>query len=55
MIFQSRLRFDSHDEVREFFLSLQNEVRNLNYLPFHSERYEEAVQQIKKMIELKSL
>ena len=55
MIFHARLRFDSHDEVREFFLSLQNEVRNLNYLPFHSERYEEAVQQIKKMLEIKSL
>jgi V/A-type H+/Na+-transporting ATPase subunit A len=55
MIFQAQLRFDGHDEAREFFLGLQNEVRNLNYLPFHSERYEEAVQQIRTMVEQKSL
>ena len=53
-IFSARFRFDAHDEARSFFLSLQNELRNLNYLPFHSERYEETVQQIKKMIEIKS-
>lgn len=52
-IFDAHFRFDTHDEARGYFLGLQNEVRNLNYLPFQSERYAEAVHQIKKMIETK--
>ena len=52
-IFDAHFHFDTHDEARSYFLNLQNEVRNLNYLPFHSDRYAEAVHQIKKIIETK--
>ncbi|MBF8262406.1 MAG: atpA [Parachlamydiales bacterium] len=52
-IFDAHFHFDTHDEARGYFLGLQNEVRNLNYLPFRSDRYNETVHQIKKMIETK--
>ncbi len=52
-IFATRFSFDSHDEARSFFLGLQNEVKNLNFLPFNSERYGEVMHEIKKKIEIK--
>lgn len=52
-IFGTRFHFDTHDEARSFFLGLQNEVKNLNFLPFGSDRYSEAVHEIKKKIEIK--
>jgi V/A-type H+/Na+-transporting ATPase subunit A len=54
-IFDAHFHFDTHDEARGYFLNLQNEVRNLNYLSFHSDRYEEALHQIKKIIETKKV
>lgn len=54
LIFSAQFHFDTHDEARSYFLNLQNELRNLNYLAFHSERYEESVQQIKKIIQMKT-
>ena len=52
-IFDAHFHFDTHDEARSYFLNLQNEVRNLNYLPFRSDRYAEAVHRIRKIIETK--
>ncbi len=52
-IFDAHFHFDTHDEARSYFLNLQNEVRNLNYLPFRSDRYAEVVHRIKKTIETK--
>ena len=34
--------FDSHDAARSFFLELQNEIKNMNFLPFNSERYQHS-------------
>lgn len=52
-IFTARFHFDTHDETRSFFLGLQNEVKNLNFLSYGSERYREAIQDIRKKIEIK--
>ena len=52
-IFDAHFHFDTHNDARSYFLSLQNEMRNLNYLPFHSDRYEEMVHQIRKIIDTK--
>jgi V/A-type H+-transporting ATPase subunit A len=52
-IFDAHFHFDSHDEARSFFLNLQNMVRNLNYLSFHSDLYAVALHQIHKIIETK--
>lgn len=38
-IFTIPFSFASHDEARQFFLSLQNELKNMNFLPFKSDRY----------------
>jgi len=38
-LFDSKYEFDTHDAARSFFLNLQNDIKNINFLPFHSERY----------------
>jgi V/A-type H+-transporting ATPase subunit A len=52
-IIETPFHFDTHDEARSYFLNLQNELKNLNYLPFGSERYAAAQHQIRKMVEMK--
>lgn len=52
-IFDAKLAFQSHDEARGFFLGLQNEVKNMNYLPFPSERYREARDKVLSQLESK--
>lgn len=42
-IFDNRFDFDAHDEARSYFLNLQNDIKNINFLPFHSERYHAAM------------
>jgi V/A-type H+-transporting ATPase subunit A len=49
-IFDTRFAFDSHDEARNFFLNLQNAVKNLNFLPFRSSRYNEELAAIENQI-----
>jgi V/A-type H+-transporting ATPase subunit A len=41
-IFEKKFHFPSHDAARSFFLALQNEVKNMNFLPADSERYRQA-------------
>ena len=50
-IVDARLEFASHDAARSFFLTLQNEMKNINFLPFHSPKYKEAMDQVKNKIE----
>ena len=45
--------FHTHDEARTFFLELQNELKNMNFMPFKSDRYEEAYARAKEKIEMK--
>jgi V/A-type H+-transporting ATPase subunit A len=52
-IFDAHFYFDTHDEARSYFLNLQNEVKNLNYLSFRSDRYADAIHRVKKMIDTK--
>ena len=53
-VFDTHFFFDSHDSARTFFLELQNEIKNMNFMPFKSERYEEAFQRIhEKMHKMK--
>lgn len=41
-IFDKKFHFETHDEAREFFLTLQNEIKNLNFMPFHNESYKRS-------------
>ncbi len=51
-LFEKKFSFDTHEEARTFFLVLQNEIRNWNFLPFKSERYVEAKKAIEEKIQL---
>lgn len=45
-IFDMPFHFDSHDRARTFFLELQNEIKNMNFMPFKSDRYEKSFARI---------
>ena len=49
-IFEAHLHFDSHDGARSFFLDLQNDLKNMNFMPFKSDRYEKAFARIEEKI-----
>lgn len=38
-VFDGEFKFHSHDEARQFFLQLQNQIKNMNFMPFQSEQY----------------
>lgn len=50
-IFLTPFKFKKHDEAREFFLRLQNEIKNLNFTPFETELFRKQLQKIEEMIE----
>lgn len=50
-IFVTPFKFHHHDEARQFFLSLQNHIKNMNFVPFQSTLYNEAMAKIEEMIE----
>ena len=52
-IFDFDFNFNSHDEARDYFLNLQNEIKNMNYLEFHSDEYKSKLSLIKKLLEEK--
>ncbi|MBS0625565.1 MAG: V-type ATP synthase subunit A [Verrucomicrobia bacterium] len=49
-IFDGHFLFDTHDEARGFFLNLQNEIKNMNFLPMGSQRYKEAWDDVEKKL-----
>lgn len=49
-IFDVKFKFHSHDEGREYFLNLQNKIKNMNFLPFDSEEYRKVMSEIEVMI-----
>ncbi len=53
VIFEAHFDFDAHDAVRSFFLSVQNEIKNINFLPFRSEKYLSAMKNVLEKINLK--
>ena len=50
-IFEKKFNFDTHDDARTFFLTLQNEVKNMNFLPFQSEEYKKTYEMLKNKVE----
>ena len=51
-IFKTSFSFQVPDEARNYFLSLQNEIKNMNFLPFESEGYEKAYSSIESRMEI---
>ena len=50
-VFAATFIFDSKDEARNYFLSLQNDIKNMNFMSFESEEYKIAYQTIDRQIE----
>jgi V/A-type H+-transporting ATPase subunit A len=50
-IFEAEFHFNGHDSARSFFLDLQNDIKNMNFMPFKSERYEKAFARIEEKIQ----
>lgn len=50
-IFDTKFKFETHDEAREFFLRLQNQIKDMNFLPFGSDEYKAAFAKVKGIVE----
>ncbi len=50
-IFDKKFHFITHDAAREYFLKLQNALKNMNFLSFESEQYRTAYKNIDEMVE----
>jgi V/A-type H+-transporting ATPase subunit A len=50
-VFEAHFHFTSHDEARTFFLELQNDLKNMNFMPFNSDRYHRAMAKIEEKIQ----
>lgn len=50
-ILEKPFLFHTHDEARTYFLHLQNQIKNLNFIPFESEKYKEAFDAIEFTID----
>jgi V/A-type H+-transporting ATPase subunit A len=50
-IFTASFHFESRDAARSYFLELQNELKNMNFMPFKSDRYLSTLAHIEKKIE----
>jgi V/A-type H+-transporting ATPase subunit A len=50
-IFEKNFHFEGHDVARSFFLELQNEIKNMNFMPFKSERYDRTFARVREKLE----
>ncbi len=51
VIFDTKFNLKTHDEAREFFISLQNDLKNTNFMPFESHIYKESLAKVREKIE----
>jgi V/A-type H+-transporting ATPase subunit A len=49
-IFDKEFKFDSHDGARSYFLDLQNDIKNLNYLVYESAEYKSLLNRINEKL-----
>lgn len=50
-IFDTPFKFQTHDEARQYFLGLQNQIKNMNFMSMDSRQYKETFAHIEEMIE----
>jgi V/A-type H+-transporting ATPase subunit A len=50
-IFDTSFNFNSHDQARQFFITLQNHIKNMNFMLFESEQYKKALGKITEMMD----
>jgi V/A-type H+-transporting ATPase subunit A len=51
-IFNTPFSFSSHDNARSFFLDFQNELKNMNFMPFESDRYKQTFARMEKKMQI---
>lgn len=49
-VFETEFEFDTHDMARSFFLNLQNEIKNMNFLQFRSQAYLKSLETVEEKI-----
>lgn len=49
-IFDKEFKFATHDAARAYFLALQNEIKNINFMAFDSDHYRQALMKVKEML-----
>ena len=49
-IFDAKFTFKTHDEAREFFLMLQNRLKNINFMVFKRDDYRHAMAEVENII-----
>jgi V/A-type H+/Na+-transporting ATPase subunit A len=49
-IFQASFPLETRDRARSFFLALQNELKNMNVSPVHSDRYERSLHYVESQL-----
>ena len=50
-IFDKQISFETHEAAREYFLKLQNQLKDMNFLPFDSDHYRQAYTAVETLIE----
>lgn len=50
-IFDVKWSFESHDAARSFFLDLQNTMKNLNFVAYQTEQYQQMLSSIEQKVE----
>ena len=50
-IFDTAFKFTSHDDARDFFQELQNQLKNMNFMAFGSKQYKIALANIEETLE----
>lgn len=50
-IFDTKFKFHSHNSAREYFLNLQNQIKNMNFLAYNSEEYRKTFLKIEQMVD----
>jgi len=50
-VFDKAFFFNSHDEARKYFLHLQNQIKNMNFIAFNSDQYRKAFAEVEQTID----
>lgn len=50
-IFDTKFTFKMHDAAREYFLTLQNHLKNINFMPFDSQIYKDSIKKVNELLE----
>ena len=50
-IFDKQFKFHSHDEARQYFINLQNQLKNMNFMSMDSKQYQDTFAHIEQLIE----